>query len=88
MTAFYSELLLSGVFGLDGSEPRCSPSFVVCDTREVGFLTESVTPVVSHLYEEGITALLLRLLDSKITPGSSLIGPSFAAEKSLWLHDA
>lgn len=72
-------------FGLNGSEPCCSPSFVVCDTREVGFLTESVTPVVLHLYEEGIMAVLLCLLDSKITPGSLLIGPSFAPEKSLWL---
>lgn len=39
---------------------------------------ESVTPVVLLLYEEGITALVLRLLDSKITPGSLLIGPGSA----------
>lgn len=60
----------------------------MCDTGEVGFLTEPVTPVVSHLYEEEGRALLQRLLDSKITLGSLLIGLSFALEKSLRRLDA
>ncbi len=53
-------------FGLNGSELRCSPSFVVCDTWEVGFLTEPVTAVVSLLYKEGRRALLLRLLIQRL----------------------
>lgn len=36
--------------GLNGSELRCSPSFIVCDTGEVGFVTEPVTAVVSLFY--------------------------------------
>lgn len=54
--------------GLNGSELRCSPSIVVFDTREVGFLTEPVTPVVSHLYEEERRVLPLRLLIQRL-PG-------------------
>lgn len=68
-------------FGLNGSEMRCSSSFVICDTGEVGFLTEPVTLVVSYLYEEGRRALLFCLFESKITLSSLLIGPSFAPDK-------
>lgn len=53
-------------FELNGSELRCSPSFVVCDTGESGFLTEPVTPVVSHMYREGRRVLLLRLLIQRL----------------------
>ncbi|KAK2920381.1 hypothetical protein Q8A73_002585 [Channa argus] len=58
-------------------------SFICCLRRWGGWIS-----VVSHSYEDGIRALLLRPLDSKISPGSLLIGPSFAPEKSQWLQDA
>ena len=53
-------------FRLNGSELRRSASFVVCVAGEVGFLSEPVTPVVSHLYKEGRRALLLRLLIQRL----------------------
>lgn len=52
-------------FGLNGSELRCSPSFVVFHTGELGFLIEAATPVVSHLDDEGRRTSLLRLFYSK-----------------------
>lgn len=53
-------------FGLNCSELRCSPSFVVSDTGEVRFLTEPVTAVDSHLNKEGRRALPLCLLIQRL----------------------
>lgn len=65
-------------FGLNGSEPRCSPSFVVCDTGEGGFLTESVNAV--SRYSQSSAAAPARFSDYP----RFLIGrPNFAAENLL-----